>query len=266
MGRRTQTILAMALTLLAGASCTVMEDREPCPCILGIDLGRIADAHSDLPRGAVSIFQWIPELTGPETVDPSEGLYYEWGVPKGDVTVGVYAGAGTMKQDKGRVTVPKGSQCDSLYASSDVVACLGETSHLEPVLRKQFATIRLTMATDPGETYTYSLRVRGGWVGTDMKDLSPVAGEFEFTPAPGGKQGNVFTVRVPRQGDDSLEVDVLRPDGTSQTFAIGEMIAGDGYSWTAADLGDIDIDLEHDKITTGVTLVPWGDGNSPVNK
>ena len=257
----TRGIMAAAASLLVmtAASCTVIEDRQPCPCFLTVGLDHLEEIQDGASRGGAYASIWNPAPVKGENVKIKGSSFLEFEVPKGDAVFSLVTGINGMKVDGNTLTIPAGSQCDSLYGFVANLDCNGETQAVEPVMHKNFATVRMTMSCDPGETYTYSLRVRGSWAGIDLRDLSPVRGEFEYIPAGKGEQGNVFSARVPRQGDDSLQLDIMRPDGTLRTVDLGTMIAQEGFSWMVADLGDLFLDIDHDAVVTGIRIIPWTD-------
>ena len=85
-----RTIAAAALAL-AMASCSVKEDRTPCPCWLGIHITPSLEHSRDLTVSA-----WDQDRIFAQTVSvadyPDE---YEHTVPKGHVTVSAYCGRKT---------------------------------------------------------------------------------------------------------------------------------------------------------------------------
>ena len=66
-------------------------------------------------------------------------------------------------------------------------------------------------------------------------------------------------MKVPRQMDASLMLEVEDENGISKSFAIGEYIMASGYDWNAEDLSDITVTLDY--YITGVTVLvqKWDD-------
>ena len=93
-----KTIAAAALTLVV-ASCSVKEDRTPCPCWLGIHISPSLDYSRDLTVSA-----WNEDRIFSQTVSvadyPDE---YEQTVPKGHVTVSAYCGRKVSTEERGRI-------------------------------------------------------------------------------------------------------------------------------------------------------------------
>ena len=92
-----RTIAAAALAL-AMASCSVKEDRTPCPCWLGIHITPSLEHSRDLTVSA-----WDQDRIFSRTVAVADyPNSYEQTVPKGHVTVAAYCGRRTAVEEGGR--------------------------------------------------------------------------------------------------------------------------------------------------------------------
>lgn len=259
MGMRA-AIMFMVPCLTAIVSCSIKEDRTDCPCWLTVNLENTSLEHPDMTHKDVTIAMWSPDLIRRERVtvaDYGEERPYERSVPKGLVSLSAYAGRTKMVTQARKLIVSKGSQCDSIYAYSNLVDCTEEYASDDAVLHKEFATLLITMACNPDEQNSFGIRVRGNVNGFDTVDMSPLPGDFEFMSFGDGDLNNRFAVRVPRQQDSSLKLDVLGWEGVENTIDIGRYIEECGYSWDAPDLDDIRIDIEHASIIGQLQILPW---------
>ena len=232
-------ILCTALLAAALSSCTVKEDRGPCPCVLDIFLEDSGD-HAD--RLGISAWDGNGRIFLDRIDTDQYPEAYQKKVPKGFLSVNAYGGVKSMALKGDRLLVPEGQQCDPVWAyRGSELDATGESAEDHVVLHKQYAVIhvRLDSLTQmAGETV---LRAVGTASGLDIATLEPVHGDFRcFTVLDADMH---HTVSVPRQHDDSLELEVYLDGVLTRTVRIGELIANAGYSWTKEDLDDIYISL-----------------------
>lgn len=245
------------LLLLAGfVSCSVKEDRTPCPCYLQI-------SFTD------------PEASGPvilhgqgETVSFQERLrveecrpYWSKAVGKGTLTISACKGIHASAAEGSRLSIPVGQQADSLYAFFTKVDATGDFAPVPVTLHKQFATVFLDIRKTAGELTDYEFSVTGKTSGTDLQGLSPLPGPFRFNPV-AHKGESILSFRVPRQAGDDLSMSIRSGDADPSLFPLGELIRDTGYQWEAEDLQDIYVSID---LTRGKVLVVTGDWENGMN-
>ena len=77
-----------------------------------------------------------------------------------------------------------------------------------------------------------------------------------------------FSLRIPRQGDDSLILNIYNTDSRGQVqkyllgFPLGREIAWTGFDWMQPSLPDIYIELQASMTDVDVTVKEWIDGGS----
>ena len=81
------------------------------------------------------------------------------------------------------------------------------------------------------------VRARGRANGFDISTLDPCRGDFNCFASLDGDMNHIIS--VPRQYDDSLELEVFLDGILSRTVRAGVLIANSGYSWDSEDLEDI---------------------------
>lgn len=253
----TRTSLAAFLLFVAGApSCSVKEDRTPCPCYLQVSF---TDPEASGPvillgRGETTSFR---EQARVEDCRP----YWTRPVDKGILDFFACKGIRQASVDGSRVTIPEGGQADSLYAFSAQVDATGEFAPVPVTLHKQFATVFLDIRKTAGELPDYRFSVTGNTCGTNLQDHSPIPGPFYFSPS--AREGDAIVFfRLPRQADDSLSLSVRYGDAAPSVFPLGELIRDTGYSWKTEDLQDIYVSID---LTRGKILVVVGDWENGMN-
>jgi hypothetical protein len=171
-------------------------------------------------------------------------------VPKGELAVSAVGGA--LAEGDGSVRIPVGEEAPALYLfHADVSTAAAEQMILPVLLHKQYCALELRFTGPPGYGPPFEVEVEG-FVGGWLPDGSPSAGPFSRRLLPGADAR--ATIRLPRQGDDSLLMHIVFSDQVVRTFALGSYIAAAGYDWTAQDLEDltlqVDISLTSVKLST----------------
>ena len=275
--RTRKTLLSMPIALALLASCSIKEDRSPCPCWLQVDLSEIncavhltgwaADrmvfAESPIGFGSMTVEPFVNveqdivlNSTRAITVppNPSETLR-EFKVPRGMVTISAIC-ATSSPINSGRIEIPLGRQADELYGHSAGVNTNAEFAYDKVTLQKQFATVHLTMELPEGcTTFPYDVLVSGNTCGWDIKTLRGIEGRFEYKPSRRGF--NEYEFRVPRQADNSLRVDLLDWGELVDSVKIGELIALSGYDWSKPSLDDINLDVNFTDSFVKISITGW---------
>lgn len=248
------TLLPLALGLAMLHGCTVKEDRAACPCMLDILLPENAESEEML----LSIWSGRAEVYSAAVKVEQGGSCVTVPVPKGNVSLYVLDKRPGVNLLGRYVNIPEGSQSDSLYSFFAPVACVGESAVVTACTRKQFSTVMLKFGPDcfaSGEVS--AVRVRGGVSGLDLETSVPLDGTFTYECPLDRDMSCSF--RVPRQHDDSLELDALSADGaTVCTFPLGHMISRIGFDWTETALKDILIDIDgSSELDVSINVVEW---------
>ena len=244
------------MTLLAASllSCSVKEDRDGCPCWLDIDLSG-CERFTDM----VSLKGWTADsnVLGDNVYKPDFDHLFEAEVPRGSVSYCASSGLEASLRSGMSVVIPEGAQSDMLYAYRADVITLGETAYDKVCLHKQYATVLMKFED---ESTVRSITVRSDWNGLDLATLQPVRGTFSYTPAQ--SEDRTWSLRLPRQGDDSLTMEVTDlTTGRPETFDLGEIISKTGYDWTAEDLDDIYIGIDWARGEVSIRIEGWDPGH-----
>ena len=252
---RTGSLAALAV-LLSGSicSCTVKEDRTPCPCYLNVSF-----SGRDAISGPVSLLGWDEEALFREEVDVEDhDPYWIKPVRKGYLTLSACMGMTASGEQGHAVIIPVGNQADSLYAYHEDVDCTGEMAYARVTLHKQFATVRVDLLKSPAQMRELGFSVEGQSCGFDLLDHRPVEGAFHYSVP----QVNARTMdfRIPRQRDDGLTLDIRRGEEHIGRFPLGEFIRRTGYDWKTEDLQDIFITIDLVLSEATVSVEGWEEG------
>ena len=255
---KTKTLIIMAAALILAASCSIKEDRSPCPCWLSIDFSRCN-------RSSVTVSAWGEEEIFSERVavqDYQESEIYEKTVPKGYVNTSVITGEREMKRSGARLIIPIGHDADSIYAHASSVECFGEFAQDTAVLHKQFARVFMSVEIPQGHEYPYSFQACSDVCGMDMRDLSPVEGEFSIDIML--DEDNICMFCLPRQRENggNLKLLIYEDEEVIETIPLAEWINQMGYNWLKKDLEDIYIGVDYAKAEVSISIKGWDDGFS----
>ena len=254
---KTKTLIILA-ALLSLAACSIKEDRTPCPCWLSIDFTKV-------PQQNVNVAAWGDSELFSERIavkDYLEAESYEKTVPKGYVYTSVVSGERDMQRSGARLTIPLGHDADSIYAHAASVECLGEFAKDTAQLHKQFARVFVSVEIPQGHDYPYTFSACSNVCGMDMRDLSPIEGEFRYDLTIG--EDNICMFCLPRQKEDGSELRLLIHDKGEviETIPIAEWIDKMGYNWLKKDLEDIYIGVDYAKAEVSITIKGWDEGIS----
>jgi hypothetical protein len=231
-------LLRILVPVLLLSSCSVKENRAKCPCALTLEL-------TGLPVRPVVLGVAGEGYAVTEVVHADTVLVLP--VPKGELTVSAVGGA--LAEGDGSVRIPEGEEAPPLYLFHTSVSTSDEQLVLPVTLHKQYCILELLFKGPPGYGPPFEVAVEGfygGW----QPDGSAAPGPFSRRLLP-GSDGRA-TLRLPRQGDDSLLMHIVFSDQVVRTFALGSYIAASGYDWTAPDLDDLTLHV--DISLTSVTL------------
>ena len=255
---KTKTLIIMAAVLTLAASCSIKEDRSPCPCWLSIDFSRCNS-------GSVTVAAWGEDEIFSERVavqDYLESESYEKTVPKGYVNTSVITGEREMKRSGARLIIPLGHDADSIYAHASYIECFGEFAKDTAVLHKQFARVFMNVEIPKGHDYPYTFKACSDICGMDLRDLSPVEGDFQVDLKL--NDDNICMFCLPRQKEDGGELKLLIYEDKDliETIPLADWVNKMGYNWLKKDLEDIYIGVDYAKAEVCISIKGWDDGYS----
>ena len=230
----TTAVCGFVLLCLLGPSCSVKEDRTPCPAYLKIYFAdREALSGKDVyVTGRTASETLFGEAVSVDDNDP----YYLRAVHKDIIRVGA----------------------------------AGDEGVTEVELHKQFCTVHVDFNQPVAKMPELSCEVITNTCGFSFMDYTPIAGQFNYVAEEFGGE-RVYSFRVFRQADNTMSVRLWEHDaGVSLkynpvmrqigTYPLGELIVKTGYSWSAPELQDVyvKIDLVIGQVT--ISVAGWDNG------
>ena len=240
---------AIVTVLLSMSACSVKEDRNPCPCLLELDIS----GPDRIPSEAVDIQISSPDgFVLRDTLDhwKEEGLY-SVSVQRGELHVSVWSGGGRYVSEDG-LRIPSGKECPRIYMHDSDVVAEGEYVREEVYMRKNHCV--LTILSE-GEDGGFSDMVLKGNVAGYDKFGEPLHGDFEFAPDEGTEAR--YEAVLPRQTDDTLILEIVDPKGNHISFSLGRYIAASGYDWSAPELDDVTVTLDYALTEVRLNIDGW---------
>ena len=236
-------LLRILIPFLLLPSCSIKEDRTACPCALTLELTALP--VSPVVLGVAGEGYSFTEVIHADTV-----LVVP--VPKGDLAVSAVGGA--LPEGDGSVRIPEGEEAPPMYLFHADVSTLAEQVVLPVLLHKQFCTLELIFRGPPGYGPPFEVVVEGfygGW----QPDGSPAPGPFSRRILPGAD--GCASLRLPRQGDESLLMHIVFSDSIVRTFALGSYISASGYDWSAPDLDDLTLNVDISLTSVTISTDLW---------
>ena len=247
------------VALLLPCACTVKENRSGCPCDL-----LIRPTEKLKTEGSV-----VVSLVQDGTVVKQEMLSredFESGncmitVSRKPTMITVFTGITSMNLLKGRkLDIKTENQCDELFSSSTSTDLTGESMEYRVSLHKNFARLLLTVYNlKEGMT----LGISGKVSGYDLLDAAPYEGTFNCLPE-GDKGSMDYCIRLPRQLDDDLSLNVVAGGEKVRSIALGALIASSGYSFKDEDLKDISMTVDLEKSYASLIIEGWDQETIPL--
>lgn len=264
------------LILLAGllVSCRslVLEERRNCPSFLFFDIanhGRLDSYH----RVRIADFTY-PEsdflVADTTVVGCIQDRSFYMKVPKSDAVqgFGIAGFDGARIRHGSEVVVDEGKDFVPLFHFQFRTPARDEQVLIPVELSKDYCAITLQFArTDsfsgPEGVFPFYLLLKGNTVGLDGLSGNPVRGDFQYMPPE--EQEGIFHVRVPRQADRSLRLEIWAregqyvEEGLVGSYNLWNFIqeSSEGFSWEAKDLPDLYILIDFTENKLAVTVRPW---------
>lgn len=255
---RSLFILFGGLSLLL--SCTVLEDREGCPCRLRFDVRKSCGLS-----GEQATRVYVAEESG--RTQEHDALLADFRnlrtgttVRRGLIRAGGWIGSATHSRLRGnRLMIEEGAPGDSLYWISGTVDADAETAVLPLRIRKEHVRLALSFVLDDSGRFPFDLTVRSTTAGIDLIDGTPVPGHFRChleEESPG-----CFRTILPRQyAPEDLRIEVRSKDGTGDVSYLplhSYITACTYFSWLDEDLRDLEIEINYIIGTVTVRVEDW---------
>ncbi len=251
--------VALSLFILSLSACSVKEERQECPCFLTVDFSSV-DAAALKGKGLETLEVLIVGKDGFSDYQAwrLDERIEEYCVPVPragtDVTV-VCKNGGQCVAGEG-IVFDEGVECPVIQMFSESLVPGGDEDRLNVELHKNYCEMTVRIKTSYGiRERPFKVKVDGNVCGYSP-DGTPREGTLCYCSGPSLE--GLCTVRVPRQMDDSLWIELHFLDsGEIRTFPIGEYIAESGYDWEAPDLEDISVEMDFSRTGAELSIMKW---------
>lgn len=237
-------LVALSCAFAVFAACSVKEDREKCPCILIVSSPEDALMRLCSDDGT---FSFEGQVRG--------GVNRRVEVPRKKLSYSFFNLCDALFDEHG-IYIPPGSESPPVRQMCGTVVAAGESVTLPVTLRKShcFLTLDVHSLADPSAPGIPQVCVGGGVCGWySSGDLR--RGPFSVRMEP--REG-LCTVCLPRQADNSLTLTVSVA-GVARTFALGELLASDGYDWMAPDLEDLSVYIDYAATVLDISILRFSE-------
>ena len=240
-------------------SCSISEDRSECPCFLVLDFSTL-ECSSLISQGFDSLRLELSDRNG---FDKSECFAldsyvqeYCVSVPKTGVQVSVICAEEAYAYLDRKLQIPKGMDCPKVYMQTEWMETATDGVRRTVSLHKNWCNIELNMVhPELGSQGMQMVSLEGNICGYDF-DGSLLEGPFYCLSRM--NSDGIFSIKVPRQRDDSLRLRLYSRDLEElKTFPLGTCIIESGYDWTAEDLEDISVSLDFASSSIKVSTSKW---------
>ena len=238
-------LLAGALITASFLGCSVKEDRDGCPCHIDLLFGGSSDCSK-------ALYAVSGDYYASDTV-PSGAGRYSLSVPRREVRIMLFSPSGCG--GKTGLLISEGTDCPPIRMFSKSYDATCEYIRDSVRLSKNYCQLSVTF--EPAEASVpcpFSVTVHGNICGYSCEG-EPLPGPFRFDMKPG--EGRRCSIRLPRQRDDSLLMDIISSEGTLRTFAIGSAMAEAGYDWDAVELEDCELVVDYSRTIMTLRTDCW---------
>lgn len=254
-------LLPLLISLAVPSSCSVLEDRDDCPCRLRVEVRKRCRLTPEREVQLCLRSDMTP-ISREETRPLAEwqDLQFEMQIPKGTIRADGYVGLQHCERVNGCLMIPYGQPTDSLYWVSGTARAVGETAVLPLRIRKEYCRLSLEFLYDEEGPYPYSTTIRSTTAGLLLTDGTPVAGPFLCTPdetSPGH-----FETLLPRQlTPDDLILEIRDKGATAPPLTeipLGRLISSSGaFSWEDEDLKDLLLRFDYAHAELTLQVMDW---------
>ena len=263
--KRPSAMMLTSAVLLAGSSCSVLEDRVSCPCYLDIDYREVLSAgFAEEPERKVEVGLFDAALCWTadhplETCPDQEEVSVDKARLRAVAVVHDHPFRSYLEEGL-KISYEAGNQMDALYVHSEEVDCTDEEARCVLRPHKQFSTLTFTDEADGELCRRYNMVIRGTTCGFDAFDFSALEGAYLYTVQEDDGQGEV-RVRIPRQKRGDLLLEFWDKDDHLRRFTcpIGLYLFAAGYDPDALDLQDYELRIDFRAGLLYLRVADWED-------
>lgn len=257
------TVLLLYGTLFA---CTVKESRQECPCWAIFNLENFLELkdYEDVMTGILT----ANRLMDKETVALTDYAVRPYEKKLSSRITTTFTGAvgfDGMVCRSDSLVCDRGAECSSLWTANTTLPCDDDYVWVDLHPHKDYSKITfVVLGIASTDEFEYDLRVRANYNGIRLRDRKPVEGSYLAYARP-LEAGAMYEVRVPRQMDEEMVLDILIPrsdrdytvDDRVDLMALGKRLSSQGFSWDKEDLDDVLVTIDYSRVIVSVEIGDW---------
>lgn len=222
-------LASAAIIMCSLLGCSVKEVRDNCPSVLVLDMRQVWEGEQRLEDLVVCVRGDSFDYSATVGYGQEECRIV---VPREMLEVDVYGTEGMSAEkyvsDGGFVAAP-GEEFPPLWRFSSRVEVSGEKADVEVPMHKDFCRMLISVNDLDDRSWSpYTLDFTSGVDGVLQGGVLS-ENELSFSINPGAE--NEVAVRIPRQKDGSLRLELDSGDGVRRSFPLGAYIISSGYDW-----------------------------------
>ncbi|MGN0196199.1 MAG: hypothetical protein ACI4AE_07075 [Candidatus Cryptobacteroides sp.] len=233
-----------SIILCSLLGCSVKEDRDGCPSVLRLLLGSARTLGDSLGVQRMYLALDAADFRYRGNI-PQDAEEYRIAVPREAFDVEVFMLEEELDAEdylgQGGFFGKNGQQFPALWRFGCGVEIRGESAVADVRLHKEFCRVKVVVLEEGQSSIPLEInfisRVNGILTGGGCSE-SPLS-----FPAGRISEGET-SVRIPRQKDGSLLMEVCSDESVSRSFPLGRYLIDCGYDWNAENLEDIEIVID----------------------
>lgn len=235
----------MAMTFL---SCSVIEERTGCPCIVEIDMeDEIWSSGADIivhgTHGSISYYHFAAhEMDSSVTIEVTDR-------DRADVLVCPASLSDHVRDDLG-IVLSSGLPCPDMFLFATDLDTSQEHIVVKAVAHKNHCDVNVRFENSFPSSCL--LELHSSFCGISLSGR-PLEGAYRQHVAL--SETGMVSCRLPRQADASASLDIIPSSGSVRHIALGSLMQQAGYDWDAEDLEDINLTIDY---TTSVIRLECG--------
>ena len=265
------TLGLAALIMLTGCHRIIFENRDDCPRFLFFDIDK-AEEFDSSDKVFLTVYRQPEDVRiadATASVKDIEDRNFWFELKRAEA----WNGYGLLGVDKSHLIndsewiIDEGEQGDPLFRFEYFAAGFEEnyTAPVEFVKDHANVTIKF-LRFDQFESsdgqFPFHIVIKGNTCGIDGRTGLPVRGPFKYEPAE--EYGGTFNFILPRQADNTLEMElwakpgIYEREGLVDSFSLSALFQQLGnVNWEAKNLPDIYLEIDYIESVYNITVMDW---------
>lgn len=261
--RQIKLIIRLTLLLLINhliIACDVKEERDVCPCLLSIDLSQCINKRLNKTLALSIDGEHISETINIKLASKTNNIVKK--VPKELLFITAFSNKikhSELKKD--HIEIPTGNQADSIFYHAKYINADREKINEKIYLKQGFVKLIIESKYKEDDFFPFEIEICSNTNGYNIITSEPTFGKFLYTPT--SDENNNFSCVIPRQGDNSLVIniyDFLTKSNNRhllKSIELGKILEKQEYDWHAAVPEDIHVMIDLNMPTFSIEVNDW---------